>query len=165
MAQEFSSSTRCARISGSSSMKFLSTWLRNGFGFGITAARVMSSMKFLSTWLRNLDHTVVQGHRIRQSSMKFLSTWLRNAEQGQTVEEAAHVLNEVPEHMAQESLLVGVDCPRKRSSMKFLSTLLRNSPIKGPRGRVSESSMKFLSTWLRNLTCTRHAISKVSIPQ
>ena len=62
-----------------------------------------------------------------ESSMKFLSTWLRNrVSTGDQTTDLQRVLNEVPEHMAQEYLL----------------------PVDGPAGELS--SMKFLSTWLRN---------------
>ena len=39
----------------------------------------MSSMKFLSTWLRNRMPAAGEHNAQFHSSMKFLSTWLRNA--------------------------------------------------------------------------------------
>ena len=62
--------------------------------------------------------------------MKFLSTWLRNVKRNTRLTTAYAILNEVPEHMAQE--------------YEMLETT--NSP-------VNPSSMKFLSTWLRNCRC------------
>ena len=59
--------------------------------------------------------------------MKFLSTWLRNRRGFLDADTLGTLLNEVPEHMAQESDR-------------------RPSGLAGCRG----SSMKFLSTWLRN---------------
>ena len=60
----------------------------------------MSSMKFLSTWLRNAG-LEVRHAGFDFSSMKFLSTWLRNS---CTIRGRRRtcLLNEVPEHMAQE---------------------------------------------------------------
>ena len=60
-----------------------------------------SSMKFLSTWLRNAclgEEAVGAG----ESSMKFLSTWLRNHLGRGLADGNTPLLNEVPEHMAQE---------------------------------------------------------------
>ena len=59
--------------------------------------------------------------------MKFLSTWLRNIAKRHGLGRLERVLNEVPEHMAQEFRL-GAECGLRRgeSSMKFLSTWLRN---------------------------------------
>ena len=60
-------------------------------------------MKFLSTWLRNCFVTIAVRAHCLPSSMKFLSTWLRNAVANhQYALSAVHILNEVPEHMAQE---------------------------------------------------------------
>ena len=75
--------------------------------------------------------------------MKFLSTWLRN-----TVDvpgDGQHglaILNEVPEHMAQEF-------------QKFASGGLF----------AGYSSMKFLSTWLRNIMPTRCTKKPFAFPQ
>ena len=156
-------------------MKFLSTWLRNdgrtvsprpppgllnevpehmAQECGIREARGRhhrpSSMKFLSTWLRN---NVVSRRAccMTRSSMKFLSTWLRNGCRRRLWPPRSSLLNEVPEHMAQE-------CERHQghrhrqglSSMKFLSTWLRNEAAHRQHLDQLHSSMKFLSTWLRN---------------
>ena len=103
--------------------------------------------------------------------MKFLSTWLRNSCRRAVRKSHSRFLNEVPEHMAQESdAAVRVDV-HVESSMKFLSTWLRNRvstgdqttdlqrvlnevpehmaqeyllPVAGPAGELS--STKFLST-------------------
>ena len=137
--------------SNASSMKFLSTWLRNteridsplprhsllnevpehmaqefGFVQGGCVDAEDSSMKFLSTWLRN-GLLIAQIRGRQRSSMKFLSTWLRNRRGFLDADTLGTLLNEVPEHMAQESDR-------------------RPSGLAGCRG----SSMKFLSTWLRN---------------
>ena len=66
---------------------------------------LQSSMKFLSTWLRNFLVAVDGRAAFEVSSMKFLSTWLRNRG-GRGVSPAPGILNEVPEHMAQESVRV-----------------------------------------------------------
>ena len=59
-------------------------------------------MKFLSTWLRNLKLLHVTDETTT-SSMKFLSTWLRNVIPWFPLVLRQCLLNEVPEHMAQES--------------------------------------------------------------
>ena len=86
------------------------------------------------------------------------------------------LLNEVPEHMAQEfSIPIREQGIGRVSSMKFLSTWLRNADnhpchahtcllnevpehmaqefefFGGGFIQLVESSMKFLSTWLRNI--------------
>ena len=63
------------------------------------------------------------------------------------------ILNEVPEHMAQECFpSLARRRWSERSSMKFLSTWLRNLPRSSRLIVFTRlSSMKFLSTWLRNL--------------
>ena len=60
------------------------------------------------------------------------------------------ILNEVPEHMAQEFPYGVGFFLRQVSSMKFLSTWLRNQRVHDPPLVDRRSSMKFLSTWLRN---------------
>ena len=126
MAQEFDYLCQGGVHAAFSSMKFLSTWLRNGASSNSGTATSRSSMKFLSTWLRNFRFSVNKNLR--------------------------SILNEVPEHMAQEFFRAAGRhddaCP---SSMKFLSTWLRNSAVPMPFAcRGGRSSMKFLSTWLRN---------------
>ena len=85
------------------------------------------------------------------SSMKFLSTWLRNFWCTLGVSVIDCLLNEVPEHMAQEWL---------RRSLQHLKCNVLNEvpehmaqefdvPGDGQHG-LANSSMKFLSTWLRN---------------
>ena len=76
------------------------------------------------------------------------------------------VLNEVPEHMAQEFVKFAkrVDFILQ-SSMKFLSTWLRNFLVAvDGRAAFEVSSMKFLSTWLRNVRVRRRN-RYVGIPQ
>ena len=63
---------------------------------------IHSSMKFLSTWLRNRVQSARQGRGGGGSSMKFLSTWLRNFRACHQWYAWNRFLNEVPEHMAQE---------------------------------------------------------------
>ena len=77
MAQEYRSKN-ADTVGDGSSMKFLSTWLRNAKSASdVSTAINKSSMKFLSTWLRN--ELPLPALRVAQpSSMKFLSTWLRN---------------------------------------------------------------------------------------
>ena len=90
-------------------------------------------MKFLSTWLRNNEKSAPGDTKFNASSMKFLSTWLRNVDSMPVVSVYANgILNEVPEHMAQESLwwVVGMQVAPALSSMKFLSTWLRNESIR-----------------------------------
>ena len=60
-------------------------------------------MKFLSTWLRNVVDGEGSRFDCRLSSMKFLSTWLRNIQPAARHVVVIQLLNEVPEHMAQES--------------------------------------------------------------
>ena len=83
-------------------MKFLSTWLRNRLTAASKWGIDASSMKFLSTWLRNSLIRKYGAWLAIPSSMKFLSTWLRNI--GWLIDryQVTTVLNEVPEHMAQE---------------------------------------------------------------
>ena len=109
-------------------------------------------MKFLSTWLRNIV-VGVHGGVFAASSMKFLSTWLRNMTPPCRAPWATALLNEVPEHMAQEYYPpVEVRRVGHGSSMKFLSTWLRNiASHMGQEHAERSSSMKFLSTWLRNI--------------
>ena len=82
--------------------------------------------------------------------MKFLSTWLRNDALKDGVISPTSLLNEVPEHMAQEFEQGQFQIAFIDSSMKFLSTWLRNFGAGGGFQRGGGSSMKFLSTWLRN---------------
>ena len=57
--------------------------------------------------------------------MKFLSTWLRNVAP-HAMPPGPQILNEVPEHMAQELAQLVITPCTYVSSMKFLSTWLRN---------------------------------------
>ena len=58
--------------------------------------------------------------------MKFLSTWLRNLCLWFLSYAMSTLLNEVPEHMAQELPVAEEPVELVDSSMKFLSTWLRN---------------------------------------
>ena len=113
--------------------------------------RTRSSMKFLSTWLRNLLDLRVDARDRGRSSMKFLSTWLRNRRSAAMCGVHRRVLNEVPEHMAQESARFSTRRARTHTvlnevpehmAQEFAVTLAGDETIL--------SSMKFLSTWLRN---------------
>ena len=89
------------------------------------------------------------------SSMKFLSTWLRNWARRTGHTRHRLILNEVPEHMAQELRALGAVEGQRPSSMKFLSTWLRNQDAELVVAVLVLSSMKFLSTWLRNSRTSR----------
>ena len=89
--------------------------------------------------------------------MKFLSTWLRNRRGFLDADSPRTLLNEVPEHMAQEfshwwgnacSFLPLLNEVPEHMAQEFLH-------VSEHRQRVT-SSMKFLSTWLRNHAHTRH---------
>ena len=85
----------------------------------------MSSMKFLSTWLRN---RVPAGWRRRWSLLNEVPEHMAQEWTSDTSPRArSTLLNEVPEHMAQEYLAEPFRVlDAAQSSMKFLSTWLRN---------------------------------------
>ena len=51
---------------------------------------------------QEFGHVAAVGLVDELSSMKFLSTWLRNADTASDGDTSPSLLNEVPEHMAQE---------------------------------------------------------------
>ena len=133
-----------------SSMKFLSTWLRNHGGSRSAGGLNMSSMKFLSTWLRDVGCVMLTplSATILNEVPEHMAQECAPAGRGAAVR---LILNEVPEHMAQESWCSLPMRHRWHSSMKFLSTWLRNLRSDQSQSQFAiTSSMKFLSTWLRN---------------
>ena len=147
MAQECGLTPRVASLETQSSMKFLSTWLRNSCSFlhwwgneflNEVPEHMAQESHFLLSRLQPLkllnevpEHMAQESVGVRHadshvpSSMKFLSTWLRNRRSTRMVSSPA-ILNEVPEHMAQEYEQHETTIRTRLSSMKFLSTWLRN---------------------------------------